>query len=376
MASVELSSTARAFNPRSLVRESLLDSHAYTPATIPSAPPERVIKLDMNESPYGPSPKARAALASFSETNRYPDFDQASLREAIGRYVGRDPASIICGAGLDDVLNTLLHAILQPGSEVIISEPTFGVYRMLVSLYEGVTIDVPLSADFALRPDAILSAVTDRTKLIIICTPNNPTGNSLDRNAVEQIVAEAPCLVAIDEAYAEFSRTTYLDLMDQHPNVAIFRTMSKFAGLAGMRVGYGVFSLEMAQLLAPVVPAFHNVSTASRAATIASLDDLDYLNGIVDRIIADRETLAANLRELDGVEPLPSQTNFLLVRLPVERARPVIEELANRGIFVRSFPSPGLGLEQYLRVTVGTMEENDIFVTELESVLEAARGTS
>ena len=331
MSSVKLPSPTQTWEPQRLVRESLRRTHAYTPAVVPSSPPSRIVKLDMNESPYGPSPKAKAALAAFTETNRYPDFEQWELREAIGRYVGRDPNSIICGAGLDDVLNTLIHAVVEPGTEVIISDPTFGVYRMLISLYDGVTVNVPLDEHFALRPDAILDAVTPATKLIIICTPNNPTGNVLDSMAIEQIVVGAPCMVAIDEAYAEFARASHLSLMDQYPNVAIFRTMSKFAGLAGMRVGYGVFQPELARLLAPVVPAFHNVAMPSRVAAIASLDDLDYLNGVIDRIVADRETLASNLAEIPGVEPLPSETNFLLVRLPGEKAASVIEELAEAG---------------------------------------------
>jgi histidinol-phosphate aminotransferase len=376
VSSAKLSASARSFDPQQLVRESLRRTHAYTPAVIPDAPPPRLIKLDMNESPYGPSPKTRAALAAFSETNRYPDFGQTELRDALGRYVGRDPDTIICGAGLDDVLNTVMHAIIAPGDEVIISDPTFGVYRMLISLYDGVAVNVPLGEDFALRPQAVLDAVTDRTKLIVICTPNNPTGNVLDAAAIEQVVEGAPCLVAIDEAYAEFSHTSHVYLMDDHPNVAIFRTMSKFAGLAGMRVGYGVFSPEMARLLGPVVPAFHNVAMASRVAAIASLDDLDYLNGIIERIVADRDILAANLAEIPGVRPLPSATNFLLVELPAKEAKPVIDELARRGIFVRSFPQPDYGLHTYLRVTVGSTDDNDAFVNELNDILTGAGRTA
>jgi histidinol-phosphate aminotransferase len=368
---VELRLPTKPFDPAAVVRPSLRSTHAYTPATIPEHRAARVIKLDMNESPYGPSPKTRDAIAAFTATNRYPDFEQIGLREAIGHYVERDPETIICGAGLDDVLNTLMHAVLEPGAEVIISEPTFGVYRMLISLYDAVAVNVPLDASFQLRPEGILNAITERTKCIIICTPNNPTGNPIDRGAIERVAGEAPCLVAIDEAYAEFAGESLIDLLDRFENVAIFRTMSKFAGLAGMRVGYGVFPKRLMPYLAPVIPAFHNVSMISRVAAIAALDDFDYLEGIVRTIIRDRETLAANLSELPGVETMPSQTNFLLVRLPVVDAMPVITELANRGIFVRSFPNPVLGLERFLRVTIGTPEENDAFVRELASILDA-----
>ena len=230
-------------------------------------------------------------------------------------------------------------------------------------------LTVPLTSNFELDADRILASMNDRTKFVIICTPNNPTGNSLDLSAIERIVAETPCMIVIDEAYAEFAGSSHLGLMDRHPNVAIFRTMSKFAGLAGMRVGYGVFPAALMPFLAPVIPAFHNVSMASRVAAIASLDDLDYLNRMVAGIIADREQLTAELSAIAGVRPLPASTNFLLVRLPVKDAEPVVAELAGRGVFVRHFPNPALGLRDCLRVTVGRSQENQVFVEELGDIL-------
>lgn len=374
MTSLELTTRRQPFTPERLVRASLRSAPSYIPARIPEEPAGRVIKLDMNESPYGPSPKARAVLGTFLATNRYPDFEQHALRVALGSYVDRPAEQIICGAGLDDVLNTFMHAVLEPGDEVIISEPTFGVYRALISLYDGVTVDVPLTAGFDLDADRILSSITERTKFVIVCTPNNPTGNLLDVQSIERIVAEAPCMVVVDEAYAEFAGSSHLGLMDRYPNVAIFRTMSKFAGLAGMRVGYGVFPQTLMPFLAPVTPAFHNISMASRVAAIASLDDLDHLNGVVAGIIADRDRLAVELEAFPGVTPLPSSTNFLLVRLPVDDAGQVVAELAKRGVFVRHFPNPELGVRDCLRVTVGLPAENRVFIDELDDVLANLRG--
>jgi len=252
---------------------------------------------------------------------------------------------------------------------VIIHEPTFGVYRSIVAHHAAVTVDVPLDRAFRLDTDGMLGAISGRTKLIILCTPNNPTGNLLDPAAVERVVAEAPCLVAIDEAYAEFSGTSYRHLMDRYPNVAILRTMSKFAGLAGMRVGYGVFPAALMPHLNRVTPPFQNVTLASSVAAVASLEDVEYLNGVVDRIIADREALAANLGELPGVVALPSQTNFLLVRLPVEDAGTVVANLAKRGIMVRHFGRPELGIRDCLRVSIGTTAENELFLQALEAAM-------
>jgi histidinol-phosphate aminotransferase len=344
----------------------------YVPAKAPAEPPQRLIRLDMNESSYGPSPKTRAALAAFTETHRYPDFNATVTRTALAGYLGVPIDNVVCGAGLDDVITTIMHLIIDPGDEVIISEPTFGVYRSLISLHGGVTVDAPLTEDYELDGDLILSSITDRTKLIIICSPNNPTGNILDLDTIIRIVAEAPCLVAIDEAYAEFAGISHLPLMESYNNVIILRTMSKFAGLAGMRVGYGVFPTDLLPHLQAAIPPFHNVTQASATAVAASIADLPYLQDLVQRIVADREILAANLRELPGVHPYPSTTNFLLVKLPVPDAAPVVKELANRGILVRSFPNPALGLTDCLRVTIGTTEENEIFLSELTDILSKA----
>jgi histidinol-phosphate aminotransferase len=357
------------FDIESFVRPAVRAIPTYVPAKLPADQPRQIIRLDMNESPYGPSPKTRAALASFSQTHRYPDFGAIELRTALSGYTGVPADQIICGAGLDDVINTLFLATIDPGDEVIIHEPTFGVYRALIAHYNGRTVNAPLTAEFEINPDLVLASVTDRTKIIILCTPNNPTGNALNPLAVEHIVSSAPCIVAIDEAYAEFAGSSYIPLLDRYPNVVVLRTMSKFAGLAGMRVGYGMFPASFMPYVTPVAPPFHNISVASARAAIAALTDTEFLQGIVNRIVSDREALAANLREVSGVHPYPSSTNFLLVKLPVEDAAPVVAALAERGILVRSFPNPSLGIRDCLRVTIGTQEEIEVFLNELEGIL-------
>lgn len=369
MAATHASARA-AFNPESLLREAVRALPTYVPSR-PKALPERLIRLDMNESPYGPSPKARAALAAFDQTHRYPDFAQTRLRAALSDYTGVPAEQIVAGAGLDDVLTTLCNLVLDPGDEIVISEPTFGVYRVLASLHGGTAVDAPLTKDFQLDPDRVLGAIGERTKFVVICNPNNPTGNLLDPTAIDRICAEAPCLVVIDEAYSEFAGVTHVGLMAKYPNVMIGRTMSKFAGMAGMRVGYGLFPASLVPHLPHVTPPFHNVSVASVEAVVASLQDLEYLRGIVARIVADRQALADQLCEIPGVQPLESATNFLLVRLPVEDAEPIVQALASRGVLVRHFGRPELGIRDCLRVTIGTTEENEIFLEALrESMSE------
>ncbi|MBA2598552.1 MAG: histidinol-phosphate transaminase [Chloroflexota bacterium] len=359
------------FDPAKYVRPAIHHLPLYTRDGAPTEKPAREIRLDWNESPYGPSPNAVAAIANVAAHNRYPEFDAWKLREAIGHYAGVPAERIVAGAGLDNVLETLMYLLIETGDRAIISEPTFMVYELLVRGHGGTAVNVPLRQDFSLDVPGILAAVDEQTKLVLICNPNNPTGNLFDRAAIERVVAETPCLVAIDEAYAEFAGESCLDLMAEYPNLAILRTMSKFAGLAGMRVGYGIFPESLMPYLLRVMPGFCNVSAAATAAAIASLQDADYNRAIVARIIADRENLADQLRELPGVEPLPSATNFLLVRLPVADAGPVVRELANRGVFVRHFGNPAFGLLDCLRVSIGTIEDNEIFVAELASVLGA-----
>ena len=351
-----------------LVRPAVRDLAPYRRDPEPEQKPPREIRLDLNESPYGPSPKAQAAIAAFATAHRYPEFDGWALRSAIGRYVGVAPDQVVIGAGLDDVFVTLGALLIDPGDEVIISEPTFGLYRPVFSQRGGVVRDVPLTGDYQLEGDAILAAIGERTKLIVICNPNNPTGNLLDPVTVERICAEASCLVAIDEAYAEFAGTTAMPLLKRYNNVLVLRTLSKFAGLAGMRVGYAVVAPELVPFAMQVMPAFGNISAAAAAAAIASLDDLDHLNEVVATIVSDREQLSAALRELPGVEPLPSATNFILMNLPVPDAGMVIDELKRRGIFVRRVANT-----RQLRVTIGTTADNEIFLNELDDILTVMR---
>ncbi|MCA9880984.1 MAG: histidinol-phosphate transaminase [Thermomicrobiales bacterium] len=360
------------FDPAKIVRPAVHHLPVYQRQPPPAVKPEREIRLDWNESPYPPSPRVEEALRNALAHNRYPEFDAWSLREALGAYVGAPAEQIIAGAGLDNVIETLLLLLLEPGDRVIISNPTFGVYDVVIKAFGGVTVDVPLTDGFNLDVEGILDAVDDRTKLIIICNPNNPTGNLFSARDIERIIEEAPCLVAVDEAYAEFAGETFLPFMSQAPNLAILRTMSKFAGLAGMRVGYGIFPKELMPYLGRVMPGFCNVSVAATAAATAALADRSYNEQTVSRILANRDALADHLREFPGVEPYPSATNFLLVKLPVENAGSIVQRLAERGVYVRFFGTPAWGLTNCLRVSIGAPEENEIFAAELEHALREA----
>ena len=331
------------------------------------------IQLDWNESPFGLSPGAQAAYDAFRNGNRYPDIEQGDLTTALAAYIGTTPERVIAGAGLDDVFTTTALTIIEPGDEVIISDPTFGVYRSLFELHGARVVNVPLGPgpDFALPVDGIVEAISSRTKLVIVCNPNNPTGTLFGTAEVESIVARAPCLVAIDEAYAEFSGVTHLDLADRYPNVILFRTMSKFAGLAGFRVGYGIFPPSILPWVRRAAPAFRNVSAISAAVAIASLEDRDYLMANVRTLVMERDRVAAALRNIEGVQVYPSAANFLLIALPVTDTSVIVARLGEHQVFIRRFADTALGLGHCVRVSIGSRRENDAF---LERFSEALAG--
>jgi histidinol-phosphate aminotransferase len=353
---------------QSLVRQQVRDLPSYVPATGAAKKSDRLIRLDMNESPYGPSPRTRAALADFVQTNRYPDFAQSALRTALADYTGVAVERIVCGAGLDDVFTSLAHLMIDPGDDVIISEPTFGVYRPLFSLHGAHVVNVPLTDTFGLQPKAIVEATGERAKIIVICSPNNPTGNLFPMDEIEYICANTTCLVAIDEAYVEFSGQSHIPLMDRYPNVMILRTMSKWAGLAGMRVGYGLVPEQLVDSFRHVVPPFHNVALASSEAAIASIEDRHYLLKQVGSICVARDHLYDQLAKVAGLTPLPSVTNFILVKTHFLDARPLVQAIADRGVLIRAYSDPLL--QPYFRVSVGLPEENDLFLSALHESIE------
>jgi len=355
------------FDPGRLVRPHITPAASYTPGASPVDDPEAV-RLDWNESPFGLSPRAQVAYDAYHSGNRYPTFNQDALITALARYVGVSPARVIAGAGLDDVFTTLAVTIIDPGDEVIISEPTFGVYRSLFELHGATVINVPLGPQpgFALDVETVIATVSSRTKLVIVCNPNNPTGTLFPAAAVRRIVENVDCPVAIDEAYAEFSGVSHLDLANAFPNVVLLRTLSKFAGLAGYRVGYGVFPDALMPYIRRAAPAFYNVSALSAAVAVASLNDLEHLSQNVSQLNAERERLLRAINAMPGATAYPSAANFLLIGVPDQGGKTIAARLAERRVHVRSYS--GL-LAGCIRVSIGSPEENNTFLEALRAAL-------
>lgn len=365
------------FDIRRSVRPHIAPAASYTPGVSPEND-AKVARLDWNESPFPLTPRAQDALISYSTANRYPEYSQIQLREALAAYIGTSVERVFAGAGLDDVFNTLAMTIISLGDEVIISEPTFGVYRHMFSLHGASIVDVPLSRTngFELDGDGILAAITPKTRLVIICNPNNPTGNLFDPDVIERIVRESGVVVAIDEAYAEFSGINHLDLANRYDNIVLFRTLSKFAGLAGFRVGYGVFPEALIPYLQQTAPPFLNISALGAAVAIASLQDLDVLLGNTRWLVEERDRVAAAIAVLSGVTVFPSATNFLLFRLPVADAGETANHLAEHGVFVRRYANPELGLLDHLRTSIGSTRENNQLLATLSELFAGANPTT
>lgn len=353
----------------SYVKSSVSPAAAYKLAPRGDHPDS--IYLNLNESPYPLSPSAQKVLREFNRSNRYPDFAQVPLRLAISEYIGFPAERIAVSAGLDDVFTYLTTLFVSDGKEVIIHNPTFGMYESFFSLHGAKMVDVPLgpAPDFAFDADGIIAAVNENTALIVICNPNNPTGSLIPLDQVEKVVASVPCPVAIDEAYAEFAGVDHLHLAEKYANAIILRTMSKFAGLAGIRVGYGIFPEELVPYVSAATPAFANISGISADIAIASLKDLEYLKANRDEQVAERERVTALLNEMPGVTAYPSSTNFVLFQLPGGDSTPVLEALNNRHIYVRRYPDPRFDMGDHLRVSIGLPAENDAFLNALESIL-------
>jgi histidinol-phosphate aminotransferase len=356
------------FQPERIARPHIKPMASYVPGVSPVDDPSAV-RLDWNESPYGLSPKAQAVYDEYRNGNRYPTFAQDALIAALAKYAGAPAERIIAGAGLDDVFATLAITIIEPGDEVIISDPTFGVYRSLFEVHGAHVIDVPLgpAPDFALDTEGIITAANSRTKLIIVCNPNNPTGTLYSANDISRIVESVDAVVAIDEAYAEFSGVNHLGIANLFPNVVLLRTLSKFAGLAGYRVGYGIFPESLMPWIRRAAPAFYNVSAISAAIAVASLDDLDHLEGNVAALVSERSRLIQTLNDMPGVEAFDSAANFVLLSLPVRDSAVITSRLETDNVFVRSYSG---SLAHCIRVSVGTPEDNTAFLVSLRRALQ------
>lgn len=348
-----------------LIRPFLQGFTGYSAATSPETlegkvdvPVASIIKMDANENPYGCSPRVLRALSESRNLNIYPDDGQQRLRQLLATYAGADTARIVAGHGSNTLIDLVARLFVGPGDEVIVCVPTFDLYRFSTEICGGTVVNVKRDGDFTVSVPAVKAAITPRTKLIFIATPNNPTGNSVPRQDLSEIIATG-LPVVIDEAYYEFSGETVMPLVTCYQNLMVLRSFSKWAGLAGLRVGYGVFPPQIAAyLMAIKIPYF--VSMAGEIAVRESLADIDYLKGRVDAIIKERARLYATLQKIAWLKVYPSQANFIYGAVLKGSASELHRKLQEKGILVRYFDRPLL--KNGIRVSVGKPEHTDALI--------------
>ncbi|HTQ30132.1 MAG TPA: histidinol-phosphate transaminase [Opitutaceae bacterium] len=360
----------------SLVKPSVLTQPVYEPgrpieevARELGLDPAGIIKLASNENPFGPSPRAvEAARRALEQGQLYPDGGCFALRQKLAAVYGLGADQFVVGNGSNEIIELLGHVLLGPGDEVVMGAPSFAVYKLVTLLFGARAVEVPL-VDFRHDLAAMARAVTPRTKLVFLPSPNNPTGTANTEAGITAFVRGLPdhVVFAFDEAYAEFQENPpdLRPLIREGRNVVCLRTFSKIYGLASLRVGYGYASPAFAALLQRVRQPF-NVNAIGQAAALAALDDREFTGSCAAQNRTGLRQLEAGFRGL-GLEFVPSVANFILVRVG-EGAR-VFDALQRRGVIVR--PLQPYGLPEWLRVTVGTPAQNERLLKELAAVVRA-----
>jgi histidinol-phosphate aminotransferase len=327
--------------------------------------PEAIVKLDANENLYGSSPAVAQALAAQGSYHIYPDPEQTQVRVAVARYLGVPVRNVLLGNGSDELIHLLTMIYLDPGDEVIDFTPSFAMYPIYSGLMGARMVNLPRDAAFALDPDAGLRAVTDRTKLIFVANPNNPTGTFTPREAILRLL-DSGRIVVVDEAYAEFAPDSLVHEALRRDNLVVLRSFSKWAALAGVRAGAVVAPEHILAHFWKIKSPF-NLTVPAMLAVQAALGDLAYLQDTVERIKRERERLAALLAEIDYLRVYPSAGNFLYVEVTRGSAARLRARLVQRGISVRHFAAPER-IVQGLRITVGKPEHTDRLVAALREL--------
>ncbi len=328
------------------------------------------IKLASNENPLGPSPKAQKAMKeAMGILNRYPDASGYYLTQKLAAKLGVRPETVVLGNGSDDVIGMLARALLQTGDEAVMTAPSFLMYEILVKSVGAAPIFVPLNK-LAVDLDAMALAITEKTRMVFINNPNNPTGTFIKQGEFEAFLKKLPSSVTVvlDEAYIEFARDpdclNGLSAIGENPPVAVLRTFSKVYGLAGIRIGYGIMPADMAGLLHRIRQPF-NTSSLAQVGAAAALDDDAFLQQTLHLVETELIFLQTALNEM-GVTSFPTQANFFLIDVKQDADR-VFQKMLEEGVIIRSMVS--YGYPQYVRVNVGTRQENIRFLKAFEKVM-------
>lgn len=327
-------------------------------------PLEKVLRFDMNTSPFKPKiPKGVLGI----KINEYPDPSYKELLNLLADYAGVKKDEIIIGAGADEILDIIAKAFIDNGDRALVSTPTYSMFKVVVATMGGRSVEVQRSKDFSLNKDELISKSKEQdAKLVFICNPNSPTGNFTEIKDIEKIVKDTDSIVVVDEAYFEFCGENSLSLLREYENLVIVRTLSKAFSIAGARVGYAISCRELIKEMSKVRPP-NSLGGFSIALAKEVLGDRGLMRENVARIIRERARIAAELKKLK-LKVFPSCTNFLLVNFSNFKAGYVFEKLMKSGMVTRNV-SGRPGLEDCLRITIRDKEQNDLLVDRLRGVL-------
>jgi histidinol-phosphate aminotransferase len=353
---------------RKLLRQDLEELEKYVPvkpldvlAAEIGVPVERLVKLDANENLYGPHPEVLKAIAGAPH-HIYPDPGQARLRTTIANWLGVEPEQVVAGTGADDLIDVLIRLVMP--AAVAIATPTFGMYRFLAKISRAVPVEVPRRPNFDLDVVALRHAVHDGAGIIFLTSPNNPTGNPVNMAELEALCG-LEALIVVDEAYIEFGGQSVVPLLAEHSNLVVLRTFSKWAGLAGLRVGFSVSNPELAgHMMALKQP--YNVNVAAEAGAIAAIEHFAEVRETIASIVAERDRMSRLCAELGWLKPVPSQANFVLMGVEGRGAKEVAAALRAKGVLVRYYDRPDLA--NYIRISAGRPEDTDRLMEALRAV--------
>jgi histidinol-phosphate aminotransferase len=325
---------------------------------------EGKLRMDTSTNPHGCNPAARKAISECAsmDLDQYPSTYSDGLREELGRFYGLARDNFIVGNGSDEMLDILFKSFMEPGETAITAYPAYSLHGFFVKINGGKVTQIDLDEEFQLDVDGINSA---KGKMVIICTPNNPTSNLLRREDVRAVVEGCDRPVVVDEAYGEFAGESFMPLVDRYENLIVTRTFSKAYGLAGMRIGYMASNLDMANVMQTVkIP--YSLNRVSEHVAIAALKDQRYVRESVETVNRERKYLADGLAGL-GFHVFPSEANFILFRSPKDSAQ-LVSRLAQKNVLIRDFGKLRR-LENCVRTTIGTREMNDELLARLGEVV-------
>ncbi|MEM0383428.1 MAG: histidinol-phosphate transaminase [Candidatus Caldarchaeum sp.] len=330
--------------------------------------PEKIIRMDLNTSPFRPSKWLTSLSKRLSSlpVNLYPDTTYKALRVALSHYTGKDVDEILVGNGADECLMMTAQAYVGKDSVAMVSSPTYSYFRICVEMMGGKVVRITRKPDFRDDVESLLAKAGDKTRMVFLCSPNNPTGNLVERTDLLKLLKELDAVVVVDEAYYEYAGQTFADLTSSYSNLVVVRTLSKAFSLAGVRVGYALAAEETVRDLNKVRPP-NSLSVISLDLAERALRDFPTVKKWVARVVAERERLRNELERDRRVKVFNSRANFLLLKLEGVDASRVHEELMKRGIVLRNLSEV---LDGCLRLTVLSRLENDKFLATFKRVLD------